>query len=198
MKIDVAVRSAGLDAVGAEARVNLALEPLRWSRAFVLHDCADPVVAEAAAKAYAWYLGYLLYSNAALVCAQATRSVVEHSRGGDRAFIEIGLEDGSGARVETVTVGVPIVRDSVNPAMEAGTVLREMGLGILRLYAAAPAQAIALLAGRPFYTLPAWLDRALGTAMRLESHVLPPPRAGARAPDPQDGTVIALPTLQAS
>jgi hypothetical protein len=198
MKMDVVIRSAGSDTVGPEARVDLALESLRWSGTFVLHDCADPTVAEAAAKAYAWYLGYLLYSNAALVCAQATRSVVEHSRDGDRAFIEIDLEDGSGARVETITVSVPMPDDSVNPAMEASGILREAGLEILDRYAAAPAQAFALLAGRPFYALPAWLDRALGTARRLKSHVLPPPRAVAQAPDSQDadGTFVASPTFQ--
>lgn len=197
MKIDIAVRGTGSGATGAEAIVNLALEPLRWSRTFALPECADPVVAEAAAKAYAWYLGYLLYSNAALVSAQATRSVVEHSRDGDRAFIEIGLEDGTGARVETVTVGVHIVDEAVNPATDASKVLREAGLQILERYAGASGQALALLAGRPFYTLPTWLDRALGAARRIGSHVLPPPRG---ATDPQDGEgpFVALPTLQAS
>jgi hypothetical protein len=196
MKIDVAIRSAGPGAVGSEARINLVLEPVRWSGTFVLHDCDDPVVAEAAAKAYAWYLGYLLYSNAALVCAQATRSVVEHSRDGDRAFIEIDLEDGSGARVETITIGVPLLNDSVNPAAEAGIILREIGLRLLHLHAAAPAQAIALLAGRPFYALPAWLDRALGTARRLESHALPPPSFGRDAGDTT--AQASMPALRAS
>lgn len=178
MKIDVTISRPAAEAPHrVEAVANLTVEPLRWGGVFVWPACDDGVVAQAAARLYAWYFGYLLYTNAALVRAQATRSVVEHSRGGDRVFMKIGLEDGAGAVVETVTVGIPVAAEADHPTEEASCLLRTHGLALLEAYADAPSQALALFGDRAFYTLPGWLDRALRTAQGLEAHALPPPAA---------------------
>ena len=182
MEIDVGMLRSNPDRdAESSARIRLRIEALRWSGEFTFEGCADPALARLAGRAYGWYLGYLLYANAPLVRARATRSMIEHSQDGGRAFLKIRLEDGAGAPIETVTVEVRSVPDPEAAVEEASAILRERGMRVMAEFAAAPMQAAALLADRPFYTLPRWLDGALQTARHLEAHALPRPLAAEKA-----------------
>lgn len=176
MKIDVTTtRSDPEKKTEADAIIKMRLEALRWGGELLFEGCRDSALARLAGRAYGWYLGYLLYANAPLVRARATRSMIEHSQDGGRAFIKVCLEDGTGAQIETVTVEVRSARDPDSAIEEASGILREHGMRIMAEFGAAPMQAAALLSDRPFYALPRWLDRALQAAQYVEAHALPRP-----------------------
>lgn len=198
MKIEVTTkRSEPEKKIEADAVIKMRLEALRWSGEFSFEGCRDLAVARLAGRSYGWYLGYLLYANAPLVRARATRSMIEHSQDGGRAFIKVCLEDGSGAQIEAVTVEVRSASDPEVAIEEASGILREHGTRMMAEFGAAPMQAAALLSDRPFYTLPRWLDRALQAALHVEAHALPRP-GGLGKNDEEASAPAARSALRAS